>query len=97
MSGSRRRHFAERLERPVDEPALLVVEAQAEQDVGVLELAQIRALQQLLVLLDGAADLALLAIEVAEDQMDLERIAGGSRGPRQLVDGRIGLIGRREN
>ncbi len=86
--------FAERLERPVDEPALLVVEAEAEQDVGVLQLAQIRALQQLLMLLDGAADLSLLAIEVPEDQMDLERIAGGSSGPCQLVDGRICLIGR---
>ena len=30
-------HFVERLERAIDEPAALVVEAEAEQDVGVLE------------------------------------------------------------
>ncbi len=62
----------------------------------MLQLAQVRALQQLLMLLDGAADLSLLAIEVAEDQMDLERIAGCRRGPCQLVDGRIGLVGGEE-
>jgi len=59
--------FAEGLERPVDEPALLVVQAQAEQHVGVLQLAQIRALEQLLMLLDGAPDLPLFAVQVPED------------------------------
>ena len=44
----------------------------------MFELAQVRALQQLLVLLDRAADLPLLAIQVAEDQVDLERIAGAA-------------------
>ena len=39
-------HFVERLERAIDEAAALVVEAEAEQHVGVLELAQLRPLQQ---------------------------------------------------
>ena len=76
VAGIEPQHFAERLERAIDEAAALVVEAEAEQHVGVLELAQIGPLQQRLVLLDRAADLPLLAIEVAEDQVDLQRIAG---------------------
>ena len=35
-------HFGERLERPIDEAAALVVEAEAQQHVGVFELAQVR-------------------------------------------------------
>ena len=72
-------HFRERLERAIDEAAAPVVEAEAEQHVRVLQLAQVGTLQQRLVLLDGAADLALLAVQVAEDQVDLERIAGAVR------------------
>ena len=53
-------------------------------------------LQQALVLLDRAADLSLLAIQVAEDQVDLERIAGDLRRLLQLVDRRIDLVGDEE-
>ena len=67
-------HFGERLDRAIDEAAAPVVEAEAEQDVGVLERAQARALQQLLMNLHGAADLSLLAIQVAEDHVNLERV-----------------------
>ena len=73
--------FSERLESPIDESAALVVESEAEQDVGVLELPQVRSLQQRLVFLDGAADLSLFAVEVAQNQVDLERVAG-CRRPR---------------
>ena len=47
-------------------------------------------------LLDRAADLALLAIQVAEDQVNLQRIAGRLRRLRQLVDRRIDLVGDQE-
>ena len=47
-------------------------------------------------LLDRAADLALLAIQVAENQVNLERIAGGFRGRAQLLDRRIDLVGDEE-
>ena len=67
-------HLAERLERPIDEPAALVVEAQAQQDVGVLQARELRALEQLLVDRDGPADLPLLPVQVAEDQLDLEGV-----------------------
>ena len=55
-------HFVERLERAIDEAAALEVEAEAQQDVGVLDLGQLRPLQQRLVHLDGARDLAALAM-----------------------------------
>ena len=42
-------HLVEGLERAIDEPAALVVEAEAQQRVGVLELGQLRPLQQRLV------------------------------------------------
>ena len=44
-------------------------------------------------LLDGAPDLALLPVEIAENHVDLERIAGAVRGLHQLLDRRIDLIG----
>src|SRR5262249_39706416 len=69
-----------------------VVETEAQQHVGVLQLAQLRALEQILVLLDRAADLPLLAIEIAEDQVNLERIAGGARRFRQLLDRLVDLV-----
>ena len=54
---------------------MLVVEPEAEQHVRVLEFPQVRPLQEALVFLDGASDLTLLAIQVAENEMNLERIA----------------------
>ena len=74
-------HFLERLDGAIDEAAAPVVEAEAEQHVGVLEAAQARPLQQVLVDLDGAADLSLLAIQVAEDHVDLERVGGEAPRP----------------
>src|SRR3990170_4803833 len=58
----------------------------------MFQLAQARALQQRLVLLDGAADLTLLAIQIAENQSNLERIAGDVGGAAQLLDGTIDLV-----
>src|SRR4051812_42789380 len=75
---------------------MAVIEAEAEQDVRVLQLSQVRTLQQALVLLDCAPDLSLLAIEISEDEVDLERIAGGLSGRAQLLDGLIDLIGNQE-
>ena len=90
--GVEAQHFGERFEGPVDEATTLVVEAEAEQNVGVFELAQVGTLEQFLVFLDGSSDLAFFAVQVAEDQVNLERIARGGCRARQLVDRRIGLI-----
>ncbi len=70
--------FRERLERAVDEPAPLVVQTEAEQHVGVLQFAKIRALQQRLMLLDGAPDLTL------SPGTELPRIMWISRGSPAL-------------
>ena len=89
-------HFGERLDRAIDEAAAAVVEPEAQQHVGVFQLAQVRALQQALVLLDRAADLPLLPVQVAEDQVDLERVAGRLRRLGQLVDRLVDLVGDQE-
>ncbi len=47
-------------------------------------------------LLDGAADLPFLAIQVAQDEVNLQRVAGGLRRFRQLVDRLIDLVGNQE-
>src|SRR5688500_6858762 len=62
----------------------------------MLELADARPLQQGLVLLNRPAHLALLAIQVADDQADLQRIAGEVRRLRELVDRRVDLVGDQE-
>ena len=85
-------HFVERFERAIDEAAALEVEAEAQQDVGVLDLGELRALQQRLVHLDGARDLAALAMHVAEDQVDLERVAVDARRLAQLLDRQVDLV-----
>ena len=83
--------FLERLQRAVDEPAVPVIEPQAEQDVGVLERREVPR-QQRLVQGDGTAHLALLAVQVAENHLNLERVRAGARGLRELVDGLVHLV-----
>src|SRR5262249_2963995 len=89
-------HFGERFDRPVDEAAAAIVEAEAQQNVRVLEPAQLGTLEQRLMRLDGASDLSFLAIQVAENQMDLERIAGRLRGLGQLLDRLIDRVRQEE-
>ena len=89
-------HFVERFERAIDEAAALEVEAEAQQDVGVLDLGQLGALQLRLVHLDGARDLAALAMHVAEDQVNLERVAVDARRLAQLLDRQVDLVGDEE-
>ena len=79
--------------RAIDEAAASEIQAQAQKDVGVLERLEVLALQKPLMDVDGAPDLTLLAIEIAEDQVDLECIFIQPRRARQLVDGLIDLIG----
>ena len=85
-----------RLERAIDESAALVVEAEAEQHVRVLELAQPRPLQQGLMHGDRLADLALLAVQVAENHVHFERVGVEAGGAAQLFDREIDLIGDEE-
>ena len=89
-------HLVERFERAIDEAAALEVEAEAQQDVGVLGAGQLRPLQQRLMDLDGARDLAALAIDVAENQMDLERVGVDPRRLAQLLDRDVDLVGDQE-
>ena len=89
-------HLVERLERAIDESAALVIEAQAEQHVRVLEPREPRALQQALMDGDRLADLALLAIQVAEDHVHFERVAVEAGRAAQFFDRQIDLIGDKE-
>ena len=85
----------EGLVRAIDEAAAPEVETEAEEHVRVLETREPRALQQRLVHRDGAADLPLLAVQVAEDDMDLERVAVGARSLAELLDRQVNLARRR--
>jgi hypothetical protein len=67
-------HLLEGFERTIDEAAVPEVESEAEQNVGMFELGQIRTLQQRLMHVDRPSHLSLLAVQVAEDHLDLERI-----------------------
>jgi len=58
----------------------------------VFELPQPRALQQALVLLDRPSDLPLLAIQIPENQMDFEWIAGHFGGCAQFFDRGVDLV-----
>ena len=62
----------------------------------MLEAPEARALQQLLVDLHGAADLPLLAVQVAEDHVDLERVRIERGGLAHLVDRQIELVADQE-
>ena len=85
-------HFGERFEGAVDEPAALVVEPEAQQHVRVLEPAQLRPLQQCLVLGDRLAHLSFLPIQRAEDHVHFEGIGVESGRAAQFLDGEIDLI-----
>ena len=82
--------------RAIDEAAAAEVEPEAEQHVRVLEAGEPRPLQQRLVHVDRAADLSLLAIQVAEDHVDLERVGVEPRRLGQLVDREVDLAGDEE-
>ena len=45
---------------------------------------------------DGLADLSLLAVQVAEDHVHLERVGVEARRPAQLLDREIDLVGDEE-
>src|SRR3954454_3984064 len=62
----------------------------------MFELSQVRPLQQRLVLLDRAANLSLFPIQIAENEMNLEWIAGGVGRRTELLDRGIDLIGDKE-
>ena len=84
--------LVERLEGAVDESAALVIETDAEQHVRVLELAQIRPLQQSLMNGDRLADLSLFPVQIAQDHMDLEGVGVHAGRAAQFFDGQIDLV-----
>ncbi len=88
--------FLERLDRPVDEPAALEVEPEAEHHVGVLEPGELLTLQQRLVHLDRPRHLTALAVDVAEDQVDLERVGVDPGRLAELLDRQVDLVGDQE-
>ena len=62
----------------------------------MFQLPQVGALQQCLMLLDRPADLSLFAVEVAQNQVDLERVACCLCRPCQFVNRWIDLVGNEE-
>src|SRR3954471_14694062 len=62
----------------------------------MFELSQVRPLKQRLVLLDRAANLPLFSIQIAENQVNLEGIAGRVCRSTELLDRGINLIGDKE-
>ena len=88
--------LVERFEGAIDEPAPLEIEAEAEQNVRLLETGQARALQQTLVNIDGARDLPLFAVEASEQQMDFQGVAEALGRLGELADGEVDLIGHEE-
>src|SRR5580698_5738979 len=89
-------YLVERLQRAVNEPAALVVESQTQQHVRVLKPADPRPLQQALVNRDRLADLSLLAVQVAENQVHFERVGVQAGGSGQFIDCEIDLVGDQE-
>ena len=89
-------HFVERFECAIDEAAALEIEPEAQKDVGVLGARQLGPLEQALMDLDSPCDLAALAVDVAEDQMDLDRIRVNPRRLAQLFDRDVDLVGDQE-
>ena len=71
---------------------MFVVEPEAEHHVRVFQFSQMRPLEQRLMLLDRAADLPLFAIQVAENQVNLERVAARLGRRAQLLDRGIDLV-----
>src|SRR6185369_15630890 len=96
VGGVESEHFVEGVERTIDEAAALVVEPEAEQNVRLLQPAEVRAMQQLLMDGDGFADLALLAVQVPENHVHFERVGVEAGGASQLFDGEIDLVGDEE-
>ena len=86
-------HVGERRDRAIDESAAPIVEPEAQQHVGVLEPVQPRTLEQRLMFLDRAADLALLAVQVAEHEPQLERARIEPRGFLEFFDRQVDLTG----
>src|SRR3954470_1371081 len=68
------------------------VETEAEQHVRVFELGEVRPLQQTLVDVDRAANLTLLAKQVADDHLDFERVGTAAGGLGELIDRLIQLV-----
>src|SRR5688572_18234138 len=84
--------LVERFEGPIDKSTAFEVEAEAQQDVRLLEARNPRALQEALMNVDGTRHLPLFAIETAEQQMNLERVAKGLGRFAELLDGQINLV-----
>src|SRR5918995_6718468 len=85
--------LVERFKRPIDESTALEVEAEAQQDMRLLEARDPRALQQALMNVDRARHLPLFAIEAPKQQMNLERVAEALGGFAELLDREIDLVG----
>src|SRR5262249_45758373 len=86
----------DRLVRAADESVAFVVELQAQQNIGVFEFAEPRPLQLSLMRRDGFADLSLLAIQVAENHVDFERVRVEAGRAAQLFDRQVDLVRHQE-
>ena len=86
-------YFREGGRGPIDEAAAAIVEAEAEQHVGVFDAVEPRSLQERLMFADRAAHLTLLAVEIAEHELHFERARIDGGGLLEFLDGGIDLIG----
>src|SRR5262245_7378951 len=82
----------ESFERPIDEAAVPKVQSEAQKYICVFERCEVRPLQQPLMDVDGAADLSLLPVQVAEDHLDFQCVGVEAGGLSQLVDRLVYLV-----
>ena len=86
-------HLLEGIRGTVAKASALEVHPQAEQRVGTLVSGEPGAMENALVNLDSALELPLLSKQVAEDEIDLDRLGILARGDGELGDGTVYLTG----
>jgi hypothetical protein len=96
IAGIEPAYLVEGFERAIDEAAAFEIESQTEQDIRVFRAGQLLALQQRLMNLNRARDLAAFAVDVAENEMNLEGVGIDARGLTELLDRDIELVGDEE-
>src|SRR5262249_16985298 len=92
VPGLDRQDLLQRGDGLVDEAGLLEIERQAEESQRALAPGQAGAPEQLAVDLDGARDVALAALQVADPDADVHRgaVAGGQ--PREDLERAVELV-----
>ena len=82
----------ESFEGPIDEASVPEVQSEAQKNIRVFELREVRTLQQCLMDVDGAADLSLLPVQVAQDHLDFQCVGVEAGCLSQFVDRLVYLV-----